>query len=33
MVPSTLARVDEHAFSTAERQAVYRVIADRRDMR
>jgi 5,6-dimethylbenzimidazole synthase len=25
--------VDEHAFSTAERQAVYRVIAERRDMR
>jgi 5,6-dimethylbenzimidazole synthase len=25
--------VDEHAFSAAERQAVYRVIAERRDMR
>jgi len=25
--------VSEHAFSTAERQAVYRVIAERRDMR
>ncbi|KAA0085787.1 5,6-dimethylbenzimidazole synthase [Mycolicibacterium sp. P9-64] len=25
--------MDEHAFSTAERQAVYRVIAERRDMR
>jgi len=33
MVPSTLARVGEHAFSTAERQAVYRAIAERRDMR
>jgi 5,6-dimethylbenzimidazole synthase len=33
MVPSTLTGVDEHAFSTAERQAVYRVIAERRDMR
>ena len=25
--------MDEHAFSAAERQAVYRVIAERRDMR
>lgn len=32
-MPSTLTRVDEHAFSTAEQQAVYRVIAERRDMR
>jgi hypothetical protein len=32
MVPSTLARVDEHAFSTAERQAVYRAIEERRGM-
>ena len=32
-MPSTLTGVDEHAFSTAERQAVYRVIAERRDMR
>jgi len=33
IVPSTLTRVSEHAFSTAERQAVYRAIAERRDMR
>jgi len=33
IVPSTLTRVSEHAFSTADRQAVYRVIAERRDMR
>jgi 5,6-dimethylbenzimidazole synthase len=25
--------VDDHAFSTPERQAIYRVIAERRDMR
>jgi 5,6-dimethylbenzimidazole synthase len=29
----TLARVSEHAFSTAERRAVYRAITERRDMR
>ena len=33
IVPSTLTGVSEHAFSTAERQAVYRVIAERRDIR
>ncbi|MCW2825107.1 MAG: hypothetical protein JWQ91_2024 [Aeromicrobium sp.] len=25
--------MDQHAFSTAERDAVYRVIAERRDLR
>jgi 5,6-dimethylbenzimidazole synthase len=33
MVPLRLAAVIEHAFSAVERQAVYRVIAERRDMR
>ena len=33
MVPPRLTRVSEHAFSPAERRAVYRVIAERRDMR
>ena len=33
IVPPRLAGVTEHAFSPAERQAVYRVIAERRDMR
>ena len=33
MVPPTLRDVTEHAFSPAERSAVYRVIAERRDMR
>ena len=30
---SKLTRVSDHAFSPAQRQAVYRVIAERRDMR
>lgn len=33
MVPPKLAAVTEHAFSAKERQAVYRAIAERRDMR
>jgi 5,6-dimethylbenzimidazole synthase len=33
MVPSRLAAVTEHAFSATERQAVYRAITERRDMR
>jgi 5,6-dimethylbenzimidazole synthase len=33
MLPSRLAGVTEHAFSEVERQAVYRAIAERRDMR
>lgn len=33
MVPPRLTGVTEHAFSPAERQAIYRVIAERRDMR
>ena len=33
MVPPKLAAVIEHAFSAMERQAVYRAIAERRDMR
>jgi 5,6-dimethylbenzimidazole synthase len=28
-----LARVTDHAYSPAERQAIYRVIGERRDMR
>ena len=28
-----MVHVDEHAFSRPERQAIYRVIAERRDMR
>jgi 5,6-dimethylbenzimidazole synthase len=33
IVPPTLGAVIEHAFSAVERQAVYRAIAERRDMR
>jgi len=33
MVPLRLTGVTEHAFSPAERSAIYRVIAERRDMR
>jgi 5,6-dimethylbenzimidazole synthase len=33
MVPPRLMNVTEHAFSPAERSAIYRVIAERRDMR
>jgi len=33
MVPLRLAGVTEHAFSALERQAVYRAITERRDMR
>ncbi|ORB61239.1 5,6-dimethylbenzimidazole synthase [Mycolicibacterium tusciae] len=33
MVPPKLTSVTEHAFSPAERSAIYRVIAARRDMR
>jgi 5,6-dimethylbenzimidazole synthase len=33
MLPLRLAAVSEHAFSAMERQAVYRAIAERRDMR
>lgn len=33
MVPLMLTGVTDHAFSATERQAVYRVIAERRDMR
>jgi 5,6-dimethylbenzimidazole synthase len=33
MVPLRLAGVNEHAFSAVERQAVYRAITERRDMR
>jgi len=33
MLPSTLTGVTEHAYSFLERQAVYRVITERRDMR
>jgi 5,6-dimethylbenzimidazole synthase len=33
MVPPRLAGVTDHAFSPTERQAVYRAIAERRDMR
>jgi 5,6-dimethylbenzimidazole synthase len=33
MLPPTLTGMTEHAFSAVERQAVYRVIAERRDMR
>ena len=33
MVPPRLSGVTEHAFSKAERSAVYRAIAERRDMR
>jgi len=33
MVPPRLAAVSEHAFSAVEREAVYRAIAERRDMR
>lgn len=33
MLPPRLARVTENAFSAAERRAVYRAIAERRDMR
>src|SRR5882724_3412198 len=33
MLPPRLAAVNEHAFSAVEREAVYRAIAERRDMR
>lgn len=33
MLPPKLTGVTEHAFSAEERRAVYRVIAERRDMR
>ena len=33
MVPPILAHVTDHAFSAVERQAIYRAIAERRDMR
>ena len=33
MVPPRLAGVTEHAFSASGAQAVYRAIAERRDMR
>src|SRR5690242_5351675 len=33
MVPPMLSRVTDHAFSATERRAVYRAIAERRDMR
>lgn len=32
-MPPKLARVRKHAFTAAERQAIYRVIGERRDMR
>ena len=33
MVPPSAPGVTEHAFSATERRAVYRAIAERRDMR
>lgn len=33
MVPPRLSGVTEHAFTATERRAVYRAIAERRDMR